>query len=31
MRPMRIWRTAGPKSGRDAGDGRNRVSSMKPI
>src|SRR6266851_5197440 len=31
MRPMRIWRIAGPKSGRDAGDGRYRVSSMNPI
>ena len=29
--PMRICRIDGPNSGRDAGDGRNRVSSTKPI
>src|SRR5450755_1160425 len=29
--PMRIWRIDGPNSGRDAGDGRNRVSSTKPM
>src|SRR5260221_2465513 len=28
--PIRTWRSAGPKSGRDAGEGRYRGSSMKP-